>query len=75
MTLDDIAKIPRDFLTPKQVAPYLHMCPYSISLTARDCPDRLPFPFIRSGNRTKIPKRPFLEAFGWKEAQVSAAKK
>lgn len=52
------------FLTPADVAPILGMDPHSIRLTARQRPERLKFEFIISGNRTKIPRIPFLRCIG-----------
>ena len=52
------------FLTPADVAPILGMDPHSIRLTARQRPELLKFEFIISGNRTKIPRIPFLRYIG-----------
>lgn len=52
------------FLTPADVAPILGMDPHSIRLTARQRPELLKFEFILSGNRTKIPRIPFLRYIG-----------
>lgn len=52
------------FLTPADVAPILGMDPHSIRLTARQRPELLKFEFILSGNRTKIPRIPFLRHIG-----------
>lgn len=52
------------FLTPADVAPILGMDPHSIRLTARQRPELLKFEFILSGNRTKIPRVPFLRYIG-----------
>ncbi|MBR4457615.1 MAG: helix-turn-helix domain-containing protein [Clostridia bacterium] len=59
MTLEEIRRSEAVMLLPKDVAPVLGMHPYSISLLAKQ--GRLPFPYIRSGNRTKIPREAFLE--------------
>ena len=52
------------FLTPADIAPILGMDPHSIRLTARQRPELLKFEFILSGNRTKIPRIPFLRYIG-----------
>lgn len=52
------------FLTPADVAPILGMDPHSIRLIARKRPELLKFEFIISGNRTKIPRIPFLRYIG-----------
>ncbi|MEG2000570.1 MAG: hypothetical protein RR053_04155 [Evtepia sp.] len=70
MTLADIAAIPKDFLTPQDVALYLQMDPQVIRILSRDAPERLLFPVIRSGNRTKIPKHMFIKTFQESEERV-----
>ena len=52
------------FLTPADVAPILGMDPHSIRLIARQRPELRKFEFILSGNRTKIPRIPFLRYIG-----------
>lgn len=52
------------FLTPADIAPILGLDPHSIRLTARQRPELLKFEFILSGNRTKIPRIPFLRYIG-----------
>ena len=64
MTLSDIKASDKVMLTPRDVAPVLGCDPYTISLTARDMPERLGFPVMRSGNRTKIPRKAFLKWLG-----------
>lgn len=59
MTLEEIRKSDRPLLRPADVAPVLGVHPYAICLKARD--GSLEFPYFRSGNRTKIPRVPFLE--------------
>lgn len=60
MTIEDIEAMERGCITPAIAGAYLNMTPYTISLMARDCPERLPFPTFRSGNRTKIPRLAFI---------------
>lgn len=59
MTLEDIKKSPAPMLTPAQVAAVMHLNPHSIRILAAQ--DKLPFPFIRSGNRTHIPREGFIK--------------
>lgn len=60
MTLDEIAALPVEVLTPAQIAPVLHLDQDTIRGQARECPELLGFPVVVAGNRVKIPKRPFL---------------
>lgn len=60
MTLEEIEAMDRGCITSVIAGAYLGMTPYTISLMARDCPDKLPFPTFRSGNRTKIPRLAFI---------------
>lgn len=59
LTLEEIRKSDRVLLRPADVAPVLGVHPYAICLKARD--GSLEFPYLRIGNRTKIPRVPFLE--------------
>lgn len=60
MTIEEIEAMDRGCITPAIAGAYLGMAPYTISIMARDCPERLPFPTFRSGNRTKIPRLAFI---------------
>lgn len=64
-TLKDIAAMPDVTLTPAVVAEVIGCDPQYIRDAAVQCPERLSFPVIRLGNRTKIPRLPFLKAMGW----------
>lgn len=48
------------FITPAQAAPVIGCDPLYIRIAARDCPEKLGFPILRCGNRTKIPRLPFI---------------
>ena len=61
MTLDDLKRLDREFLTPAQVAEVLGCDPQGIRVWARQRPDGLGFPVCIVGSRTKIPKRPFIQ--------------
>lgn len=62
MTLDEIRKSRKDMLTAKDVSGCLGMNSARITEYARlkREPYRLPFPYIMSGNRVKIPRAAFL---------------
>jgi hypothetical protein len=60
LTLAEIEAMTTDVLTPAQVAGVLHLDQDTIRLQARSCPALLGFPVIVAGNRTKIPRVPFL---------------
>lgn len=60
LTLEDIEKIQREYLIPKEVAQVIGCYPYGITLAARNDPESLGFPVIIIGRRTKIPKQAFL---------------
>lgn len=58
-TLDEVRRSNKPFLIPDDIAPILGCHPQAIREEARD--RGLPFPFILIGNRTKIPRLPFIE--------------
>ena len=60
MTLDDIRKIDREFLTPAQVAEVLGCDPQGIRVWARQRPEGLGFPVCIIGSRVKIPRMAFV---------------
>ena len=64
MTVEQIKASEKTMLTPRDVAEALGMNHYNVSLIARDRPERLGFPVLRSGNRTKIPRKAFLRFLG-----------
>lgn len=70
-TLEQLAAIPREYLIQMDVAPLLCVDAYSISVMVREDKrtgrSSFPFPTMRIGTRTKIPKRPFLVAIGYRE--------
>lgn len=61
MTLNDLRKSTKDVLTPSDVAPVLGCDPHYIRVAARQCPERLGFPVVLIGNRTKIPRIAFIK--------------
>lgn len=64
MTLEEIRASDKPFLTPADVAGVLAADAQSIRLQAREFPEALGFPVICVGNRTKIPRKPFLRFLG-----------
>ena len=62
MTLDELEKLDKEVLLPKDIAPILGCTPYTINVATRDGKNPFPFPIIRMGTRVKIPKQPFIKA-------------
>lgn len=62
--LEQIMATDKEFLAPADIAPILGVDPHSIRISARQYPESLKFDFIVSGNRTKIPRIPFLRYIG-----------
>ena len=60
LTLDELAALPVEVLTPALVAPVLCLDQDTIRGQARSCPELLGFPVVVAGNRVKIPKAPFI---------------
>jgi hypothetical protein len=60
LTLDELAALPVEVLTPAQVAPVLCLDQDTIRGQARECPERLGFPVIVAKSRVKIPKQAFI---------------
>lgn len=57
VTLEDIEAIEKEFLTPDDVAPYLHRNPYSINLQLKK--SGLPWAYL-IGTEAVIPKQRFI---------------
>lgn len=64
MTLAEIRASDKVMLLAKDVAPVLGCDPHSIRIQARECPEQLGFPVVVIGNRTLIPRKPFLAYLG-----------
>ena len=67
MTLDDLRASDKAFLLPREVAMVLKCDPHLVRLEAKD--GTLPFPFVRIGTRTKIPRLPFI---AWMEGRTGS---
>ena len=63
--IERIRAMDKPFLTPEDVAPAIERTAQTIRDTARDFPQGLPFPVIRTGSTTSIPRIPFLRALGY----------
>ena len=61
-TIEELRTCDKIVLSPQEVGPLLHMHPQTINLMAKA--GELPFRFIRSGNRTKIPRLALMEFLG-----------
>lgn len=62
MTLNELEKLDKEVLVPKDIAPILGCTPYSINVATKDGHNPFPFPIIRMGTRVRIPKMPFIKA-------------
>ena len=69
MSLDDLKRLDREFLTPAQVAEILNCSAHGIRIWARQKPEQLGFPVCIIGSRIKIPRRPFLRFMGVSDAE------
>lgn len=68
MTLEDVRKIEKDFITPAIAAQVLCCDPNYIRLAAHQAPEKLGFPVVVLNSRTKIPRLAFIrfmEGGGW----------
>lgn len=68
-TLDDVRKMDRDTIPPAIAGPVLGIDPYTINIMVRDSPERIPFPFFKSGRNVKIPREGFIR---WMEGREPA---
>ena len=64
MTIEEIRQSDKLLLTPADIAPVLGCDPQLIRVQAHTAPERLGFPVVVVGTRTKIPRIPFIEFFG-----------
>ena len=70
MTMSDIKAMKDDWLTPATVAEVLRMNTGRLIEYARQ--GQLPFPVVISGNRVKISRRGFLQAYGYGDNEEKA---
>lgn len=64
MTIEEIKKTDKMFLTPSDISGVLGSNPQTIRVTARQRPDLIGFEFTFAGNRMKIARIPFLRFMG-----------
>lgn len=62
MTLQELKHSEKTMLSAQETASLIGMHPQTLNLKAKN--NDLPFPFIRSGNRTKIPRLGLLKWLG-----------
>lgn len=60
--LDRIEALEKDMLVPADICKFIGCSQYTITLMTEDGKNPFPFPVIRLGRRTLIPKIPFLKA-------------
>ena len=74
LTLETIAMMDAPFLTPEEVCDVLECKPTTIRKQAATTEGRqaLGFTTIRLGDRTKIPRIPFLRFMGWEGAIIGS---
>ncbi len=65
MTIAEIRHSDKPMLLPTDVAEVLQMDAQAVRDTAANEPEKLGFPVIRIGRRTKIPRIPFLRFLGY----------
>lgn len=61
MTLDDVKKLDKDFLTAKDIQHIIQCDPNIIRLQAHKDQSKLGFPVIVANSRVKIPRIPFIQ--------------
>ena len=64
MTVDEIKASDKPMLLPADVAGVLRMDPQAVRDIAAIEPEKLGFPIMRVGTRTRIPRIPFLRFLG-----------
>lgn len=63
MTLQELAKVDREYLLPSEISKVLGCDQYSINCAARD--GTLNLEYVKVGTRVRIAKRPFLKRMGY----------
>ena len=70
MTLEEIRKSDKDFLTPEDVRGVLGCMPYTINVQAKEDPAKLGFPVCVMGTRVRIPRKGFLHWMDFGNAPI-----
>ena len=65
MTVEEALFSKKVFLSPAEFAPIANMSPQTIRVYADQAPDKLLFPTMRTGKRTRIPRVLALRALGY----------
>lgn len=60
MNVEEMKELPKDYLTPKDVAGCLGCTAYAINQQAAANAGKLGFPVIMVGKRVKIPRKAFI---------------
>lgn len=64
MTIEDVMKSNRTFLSAQDIAPILRCDPQAIRVQAREKPESMGYPVLVIGRRVRIPRIPFLRYLG-----------
>ena len=70
MTLDEIARMDRPYITVDDIGPVIGVRPNTLRLQARNDPSRLGFPVCVAGNTVRIPREAFV---AWMRGEGGAA--
>lgn len=60
MTYKELLESEKEFLAPADVAPIIGCSAYTLTLAARQCPEKLGFPTLCLKSRVRIPRRAFI---------------
>lgn len=71
LTLDEIAAMNREMLTPEIVSRCWGVSQYAVNILAKK--NRLPFPYIINGNRVYVAKEGFLKWMKGERAETEKA--
>ena len=61
MTFEEIKASDRDFVNTTDIAPIMHVAPYSINVQAKKDPAKLGFPVVVVGTRVLVPRLGFIK--------------
>lgn len=60
MTLEELREWPEEFVNAKEIASIIGCDPYALTIAARETPEKLGFPAMVIGKRTRFPRRAFI---------------
>jgi len=75
MTLEDIERIPGEFLRVSEIAPILNADAHTVYYIATNKPELLNFAVITMGKRVRIPKRAFIHFCKYGNADAAIEKR